>query len=305
VGRQTLYRIDLAARQVETLVRADSPIRVHRCHWDTVKHNDVYRPSLAVFTGQGQVTILLEDPNEVIRCYIPTRYANHPTPPMVVATRDRVFMQVMETAGLPDTQDQEVLDPWRTQSRDREQQHTIRLLEVGRDGAVQEVSSFSWAVPGSMMDRQMRDWQTRFARVQRAVNIVSPPAVQHCLSGITDTQRRAMPTYLGETLGSMWHIRSQETPWKGALCSVGLALVALVHAWPRRTGWSRLAFWVVLVLAFNLAGLLTYLALNHTTVIRCSACGRRRGLLTPDCPACHSPLPVPQTKSTDLIVPAG
>ena len=83
-----------------------------------------------------------------------------------------------------------------------------------------------------------------------------------------------------------------------------MTLLALLHAWPRRTGWWTLAFWVVLVLAFNLAGLLTYLALNHTPVIRCSTCGRRRGLLRPDCPACRSPLPVPQSRSTDLIIPA-
>jgi len=85
---------------------------------------------------------------------------------------------------------------------------------------------------------------------------------------------------------------------------MGMATLALLHAWPRRTGWGRPAAWLILVFAFNLAGLLTYLALNHTSVIRCPACGRRRGLLRPDCPACHLPLPAPEPRPTDLVLAA-
>ena len=300
VGTQTLYRIDLDARQVETLVQSDSPIRLHRCHWGSISQDALYRPSLAAFTKTGETTILLENPNEVIRCSIPSKHANHPTPPMVVATQDKVFMQVMETAGLPDTQDESLLDQWRRQSRDRQTQHTIRLIEVSRSGTLREISSFSWIRP----PRRIDEWYTRYTHVWRVVNVVSSPMLHQCLSGISDAQRRAMPTYLSETLGSMGHIRYNKAPYQIATCSIVMALLALLHAWPRRTTWGRLAFWVVMVLAFNLAGLLTYLALNHTPVIGCSACGRRRGLLRPDCPACHGPLPVPQARPTDLVFPA-
>jgi len=63
-----------------------------------------------------------------------------------------------------------------------------------------------------------------------------------------------------------------------------------------------LIFWVILAGLLNLAGVLTYLALNHTPVIKCPACGKKRGLEMDNCPQCGSPLPIPQRKPTDLIM---
>jgi len=77
---------------------------------------------------------------------------------------------------------------------------------------------------------------------------------------------------------------------------------ALWHGWSRRTSWSKLFLWLIIVGAFNLAGLLTYLALNHTTVIKCPACGKKRGLERFNCIRCGSGLPVPQRRPTDLIL---
>jgi len=77
---------------------------------------------------------------------------------------------------------------------------------------------------------------------------------------------------------------------------------ALWHGWPRRTSWGKLILWLIIVGAFNLAGLLTYLALNHTPVIKCPACGKKRGLEMDNCSQCGSPLPIPQRKPTDLIM---
>jgi DNA-directed RNA polymerase subunit RPC12/RpoP len=47
--------------------------------------------------------------------------------------------------------------------------------------------------------------------------------------------------------------------------------------------------------------LLTYLALNHTTVIKCPICGRRRGLKRVDCIRCGAKLPAPEQREVDLI----
>ncbi|MEJ5260085.1 MAG: PLD nuclease N-terminal domain-containing protein [Anaerohalosphaeraceae bacterium] len=78
---------------------------------------------------------------------------------------------------------------------------------------------------------------------------------------------------------------------------------ALFHALPRRTSWGKTAVWLLFVFCFNLAGFLTYLALNHYPVIRCQSCGRTRGLNRPDCPSCGAPLPSPSARDTDLIYP--
>jgi len=87
-------------------------------------------------------------------------------------------------------------------------------------------------------------------------------------------------------------------------CSAVVLMVcaAFWHAWPRRRGKGRLIFWLVMVALFNLAGFLTYLALNHATVIRCAACGKKRGLQRSDCPSCGALLPLPERRETDLIL---
>ncbi|MCJ7729012.1 MAG: hypothetical protein MUO27_03915, partial [Sedimentisphaerales bacterium] len=84
--------------------------------------------------------------------------------------------------------------------------------------------------------------------------------------------------------------------------SVAMVALALWHGWPRRTSGGKLIFWLIIVGAFNLAGLLTYLGLNHTPVIKCPACGKKRGLEKFNCIRCGSPRPIPQRRPTDLIL---
>jgi hypothetical protein len=90
-------------------------------------------------------------------------------------------------------------------------------------------------------------------------------------------------------------------PLANWLLSAALAGLALLHAWPRRTSYTKLIFWLALVVLFGLVGLLTYLALNHTATITCQTCGKKRGLIEPDCPRCRSLLPSPPHAKHDLI----
>ena len=73
------------------------------------------------------------------------------------------------------------------------------------------------------------------------------------------------------------------------------------HGWPRRTSWARFVFWLVFTGLLNITGLLTYLALNHTAVIKCLVCGKRRGLTQVECVRCRGQLPVPERGKLDLI----
>lgn len=75
--------------------------------------------------------------------------------------------------------------------------------------------------------------------------------------------------------------------------SVVMMLLTLWHGWSRKNNRLSLALWVILVGLFNVAGLLTYLALNHTTLIKCPACGKRRNLEKPNCIHCRAELPLP------------
>jgi hypothetical protein len=86
--------------------------------------------------------------------------------------------------------------------------------------------------------------------------------------------------------------------------SAAMLAFALWHGWARRTSWGRMLCWFAVVALFGIAGLLTYLALNHTPVIKCPICGKKRGLERFNCVRCGDILPVPQRKPTDLIMTA-
>ena len=84
--------------------------------------------------------------------------------------------------------------------------------------------------------------------------------------------------------------------------SLAMAGFAFWHGWPRQTSRAKLIFWLAFTLAFNLAGLLTYLALNHTPIIKCSSCGRSRGLARVNCLRCGTELSAPKRRKLDLIL---
>jgi hypothetical protein len=77
---------------------------------------------------------------------------------------------------------------------------------------------------------------------------------------------------------------------------------AFWHGWPRQTSRAKLIFWLAFTLVFNLAGLLTYLALNHTPIIKCSSCGKDRALGQVNCLRCGTELPAPDRRKLDLIL---
>jgi hypothetical protein len=83
-------------------------------------------------------------------------------------------------------------------------------------------------------------------------------------------------------------------PHKLVIClgiSFIMMLITVWHGWARKNNRVSLVLWAILVGFFNLAGLLTYLAMNHTPTIKCSACGKKRNLERPDCIRCGANLP--------------
>jgi len=93
-------------------------------------------------------------------------------------------------------------------------------------------------------------------------------------------------------------------PYQGMINRIlsGLIMVYVFwHGWARRTSWARFVFWLVFTGLFNIVGLLTYLALNHTAVIKCPICGKHRGLAQVNCARCQGQLPAPERGKHDLI----
>ena len=88
------------------------------------------------------------------------------------------------------------------------------------------------------------------------------------------------------------------------LLSLLLAGIVFLHGWPRRRSMASLIGWVVFTFLFNIVGLLVYLALNFTPVIKCHNCNKKRGLTTPKCPHCGAELSVAVPGRLSIITEA-
>ena len=89
-----------------------------------------------------------------------------------------------------------------------------------------------------------------------------------------------------------------------AISVVSLALAALALFWTRRMhfAWPRAWAWAGLVLAFNLAGLITLrLVADWPVRVRCPACQRKRPVEETHCPACSQPWPAPKRDGIEIF----
>ncbi len=83
----------------------------------------------------------------------------------------------------------------------------------------------------------------------------------------------------------------------GCACAVGV----FVHNRHRTANKFAIAGWMAFALLFNVAGLLTCLALTHYDLIKCDNCGRKRHLLTEACLHCGKVMVAPLPQETDII----
>jgi hypothetical protein len=88
---------------------------------------------------------------------------------------------------------------------------------------------------------------------------------------------------------------------RSSLTSFLLALLTLV--WTRRMhfSWKRAVAWAAFVLAFNVAGLITFRLVTDWPVrVRCPQCNRKRPVEENLCPHCRAPWPTPISRGTEI-----
>jgi hypothetical protein len=171
-------------------------------------------------------------------------------------------------------------------------QYSAELYRVDNDGNINLVSKFDWINPEFKGDRRRGNMEEQLLTY---ATIVSPTvfypvntAIPHFPDYILFNNDMTS-NYLG--LIGLWYPRNLTV---SIVLSVLMMGIALWHGWARRTSRGRFVFWLGFVGLFNLAGLLTYLALNHTPLMKCSACGKSRGLEKSACIRCRAELPVPK-----------
>ncbi len=193
---------------------------------------------------------------------------------------------------------------WLRERRGKPWNLWTELYKVDNQGGLELLNRYDWTRPPPS-GPVVRARDSRIA-VQRGVSQFSPPlydVAAHLLSRefwLRAYQYQNMGDFFYSFVRMIMDIR----PYDGVISRVLSALMmgfVLWHGWPRRTSWTKFVFWLVFVGALNIAGLLTYLALNHTVVIKCPVCGKRRGLAQVDCARCQAELPAPEQGKLDLI----
>ncbi len=307
--QRRIYQIDFEKRNLELIFEsADSDISsVYLNGWRDFKPNaeeyvdpEKYRPLLFCVTGDGKRHVILREPRQELSITVPGAW--------VTATRQDVFVHRYWSDAHPTVNiasSRELYDKWLQEWQGKPRDCWVELYKVNEAGGLDLLNRYDWTL-SPPPERLVRAIDSGTG-IKRYVSQLSPPFYD-LVFGLLDIIGFWSSAYYyqhrDDFFFDFFQAILEVRPYGGILNWILSALMMIfvfLHGWPRRTSWSKFVFWVVFAGLFNLAGLLTYLALNHTAVIRCPACGRRRGLARVDCVRCRAELPAPERGKLDLI----
>jgi hypothetical protein len=303
-----VYQIDFAERTMDILfdLPGEAISKMAVSNWQSLHENAQNRPSIYVVTKSGKCHILLRDPTQRLQFDVPEDFNSRTV--NIAAPGDKVFLRYLQTKPRYTGRggDPKAYMQWWEEHRDHPRQRRLELRQVDESGIGPLVGSFDWTTPPRRYDPTARRRARLMTVTSEYVTALSPPAYN------LGWYLYYKDAYRSRSYFSTWTINNELAqvimryqPQRMTLNWVlSLAMVGVVfwHGWARRTSWAKFVFWLVFVGLFNLAGLLTYWALNHTPVIRCAACGKKRSLRIPTCRACKAELTPPAPRDVDLIL---
>ena len=313
--KSRLYQIDFSERSVEVLFnrKGMNIKRMAISNWFSgVTDDKGYRPLLYLVLEDGRRHLLFKDPPEQLTFELPAELEAKVV--YVAALHDKIFLHTSGIEGFPSVYNNSVENwelrlQWWEQHAGKPIESYTKLYQLSRSGKVVPINHFEYTRTLPPRSELQQEQEAEIERLRGYVMATSPAVFNWIQSfyesyyNLTRYYSLYPSSYLLNRkiidVVNCFRPRNQQLNWALGIIMV---CVAFWHGWPRRTGKGRLIFWLVLVALLNLTGFLTYLALNHTTVIRCAKCGKKRGLERSDCPACGAELPVPERRETDLIL---
>ena len=297
-----LFQVDFKKRQVEKLFEStDSKIEYVGLHnWQPVVKTDTKRPGLIYCaTADGGRYLILGEPNEILKMVIPTDWQNSEI--TLAATQTNIFLKYSQTNFRPPVSREQSPKQWGqylSEYSSKPQAQSVQLYKIDKAGQLEMVSKYDWVKPAELTKAKPRE---------RIVFYASEfsPSVYDLVWYLFEEEVLKLDDMRDNLMAVYPRIISFLRPGYSAInymLSAFMVVIALWHGWARRTSWVKLVSWLFIVGLFNLAGLLTYLALNHTPVIKCPICGKKRGLESLTCIRCGNSLPIPQPRPTDLIL---
>ncbi|MHC4637690.1 MAG: hypothetical protein ACYTBP_09405 [Planctomycetota bacterium] len=306
-SEKKIYQIDFEKRQVTTLFKTtDSAIdSVLERYWMLSKVSEKdkigYRPLIQCKTDDGMYHLIMRDPEQQFSIKVPDdrRYSFTATDKGIFAYYQYSDPRIPKSyLGSP-----ELVNKWIQQMEGKPINHWIEFVKVTDTGEFEQVNRMDWTK--KIRVRSLSSREISFS--QNVLEYLSSfsPAVYDSIWHIFGSEFWNRASRSEGLMDAVSEVVKVLRPAKNAICwtlSVVMMALVVLHGRARRTSWGRLVFWIVFAGVFNLTGLLTYLALNHTVVIKCSVCGQIRGLERVDCIHCRGELPLPIRKDTDLIL---
>jgi hypothetical protein len=311
--QKSIYQINFEKQDVELLFEsADADIeRIIKLHaWrslspDSEEYIDrtKYRPLIQCKTSDGKHHLILREPNKQFSFDLRT--------PSFTATKQVIFVRNYgnDMPLPPDiNSSKQVIDQWMQKLQKKTTWNVwVELYKVHNNGDLELVNRYDYT--RSPVSRSVAKARDPRPPVQRYVCQFSPLMYDLCIRYVAI---RLWPRPYGyggrnDSFYSLLMMIDDIRPHSGIINRILSALVMVFvfwHGWPRRTSWVKFVFWLVFTGLFNIAGLLAYLALNHTAVIKCPVCGKQRGLTQVDCVRCKAQLPGPERGKLDLIFSA-
>jgi hypothetical protein len=308
-SQRHIYQINFEKQEVEIIFESTEAdietVRTSLHAWRDLKLGEEeyvdskkYRPLIHCQTRDGKHHLILREPNE--------QFSFDLHLPSFTATRQAIYVRNYgnDMPPAPDiNSSQQVINQWMQELQNTKTWNVwTELYKVNNNGELELVNRYEYTrSPTSGPLHKTKDPRPP---VQRYISQFSPglyDLIIRCLGRkywSRSFQNRG--DFFYDLMRGILEIR----PYDGVINRIlsGLMMVFVFwHSWPRRTTWAKFIFWVVFTGLLNIAGLLTYLALNHTAVIKCPVCGKRRGLAQVDCVRCKALLPGPERGKLDLI----
>ncbi len=306
-----IYQIDFEKQQLQLLFESlESNIetmRMHNWRFAVPKSPRVagmeYRPTIYCKSEDGKLYLIMRDPYQKLTITVPKDlYRNFI---QVTATKNDIFLKCYGIDSfMPKgySKSPELLRAqWLREHQGKPTKRWVELHRLDDRSDLELINRFDWTLPA----RTYPIVKDHRRLSHRYVSNVSPPLyylvwkVFH--KQLSQIRRDGEDNAIDVCAALTYEFRPANNVLNWLL-SLAMVCFAFWHGWSRRTSWPRLIFWLVFAGVFNLAGLLTYLALNHTPVIKCPACGKKRGLARSDCVRCGAELPVPEPGKLDLIL---
>jgi hypothetical protein len=300
-------QVDIPNRKVDVILKTetskitkycikDSPETRRRAQAEaaTIK----YRPAMDFVTEDNIHHLLLRNPEQKLNITMPKENPGKKMSIGFTATENDIFFRIT-TFEMPESQVHQTFQDYEEYTYD-EIHCQINIYKLNQSGTLDILNHYEWTRP----ERKYKEYFEPVQISKPFVTAFSPPVYDWLWRNYSErieSYHHIDSIPLALIFGVIAESRPLNTPFNLFIC-IAIMGFTLWHGLARRTCWAKLIFWVILTGLLNLAGLLAYLALNHTPVIKCSNCGKKRGLETDNCSQCGSPLPVPQRKPTDLIM---